>query len=301
MKKRISWNNAAQLIEYATSQELHKIDEETNQRIINLLKANTNKRKDLITVLRKRMLYNQTNNVISLSIHLINKIIIECSDCVTFFSTVDWQQVFLSLLLNKTASSNRIQSVSSSLNITTKIQLLHLVSNLHQSFPNDIFFQETYNMIRLLGIQFPQVEKTFTESIKEYEQHSQQQFIEESHSIKVTKEQLMKECDEIIGICNDVDETFNYMTLNELKLIKDNVEINEKIVQLEQAQHIITLLLRRKSLSPDLIELLQSTLQTIMIILDKHSKLSNKWFYYISSSSHPIIENTEFYYHSQQK
>ena len=100
MKRKITWENAANLIEYATSQELYIIDEETNQRIINLLNSNKNKCKDLIEVLRKRMIYNQYNNVIALSLQLINKIIIYCPHCVVCFSTVGWQQCFLSLLFS---------------------------------------------------------------------------------------------------------------------------------------------------------------------------------------------------------
>lgn len=302
MKRKISWNNAAQLIEYATSQELHVVDEETNQRIVNLLKSNVNRRKDLIVVLRKRMVYNQLDNVISLSIHLINKIIIECPECVVFFSTVDWQQVFLSLLFNKTITSNKLHSSTSSLDITTKIQLLHLVANLKVSFPHDILFQETYDMIRLLGIDFPQVDKTFIELSHEHKQQSQKKIMEESQYQKVTKEQLISECDQLIGICVELDETFHYMTLNELEMLKENVDINEKIVQLQQAQQIITLLLRRKSLSHDLVDTLQSTSQTILLILDKHTKLSNQWIHYLtSSSSRSIVENTQFYYQSRQK
>ena len=117
MKRKITWENAANLIEYATSQDLYIIDEETNQRIINLMNSNKNKSKDLIEVLRKRMLYNQYNNVISLSLHLINKIIVECPHCIVYFSTTQWQQCFLSLLFNKNYQHSSNFSSNTSINL----------------------------------------------------------------------------------------------------------------------------------------------------------------------------------------
>ena len=293
MKRKITWENAASLIEYATSQQFHIIDEETNQRIINLLNSNKNKAKDLLTVLRKRMIYNQYDNVISLSLTLITKIIIECPDCIPYFSTEDWQQCFISLVFNK-------QNTSTSLSIETKVQLLYLISNMKESFPNDLLFQETYNMIKLCGIDLPKVEKTFTELIEEKESQQQTQLFQSIQHNCIKKEELLKQCEELLSICFTLDETFNYFTIGELNTLKDNEEINEMITKLENAQQVLTVLLRRKNLSNDVVDKLKSTSTTIQLILDKHLKLTQKWMHFISSSN-PIFENTQFYYQSQRK
>lgn len=142
-KRRISWESAAELIEYATAENLQIVDNETNQRICNLLKTNGTKAKDLIDIIRKRM-FHRKDSVIRLSVVLIIQTIVECPEVVECYSSAAWNDCFISVILRKNVRKE------------IKLQVLSLIRGLTESFPTNLFFADLYSDLAEHGITFPE-------------------------------------------------------------------------------------------------------------------------------------------------
>ncbi|EAL45969.2 VHS domain containing protein [Entamoeba histolytica HM-3:IMSS] len=270
-KRKITWDLAAQLIEYATAADLKIIDEPTNLRICNLLKANKNKAKDLLNVLRKRML-NKRDNVVYLSLVLLQQTIIECPELIDLYSTSAWQDCFITTLLRTNVL------------IETKKKLLSIIRGMTESFPNDLLFKDTYEQIIQHGIDFPEAahfdkEVTFV--------------------TKISKSKFIDECEQLIGYCQFLNQSFDYLTILELEQLKEDMEIKEIIFKLEKAQPIIISLLRKKDLSMDVIQLVKTTHEQIKTTLERHKKLTEKWVH-LACTDKKIVENTQFMFESKK-
>ncbi|EDR28984.1 hypothetical protein EDI_180190 [Entamoeba dispar SAW760] len=255
LKRKITWDLAAQLVEYATATDLKIIDESTNLRICNLLKANKNKAKDLLNVLRKRML-NKRDNVVYLSLVLLQQTIIECPELIDLYSTSAWQDCFITTLLRTNVL------------IETKKKLLSIIRGMTESFPNDLLFKDTYEQIIQHGIEFPEAAH-FDKEI--------------SFVTKVSKSKFIDECEQLIGYCQFLNQSFDYLT----------------ILELEKAQPIIISLLRKKDLSIDVIQLVKTTHEQIKTTLERHKKLTEKWVH-LACTDKKIVENTQFMFESKK-
>ncbi|KAL7719407.1 VHS domain-containing protein [Entamoeba marina] len=270
-KRRITWDTAAQLVEYATSAELRIVDDETNRRICNLIKINKTKSKDLLNVLRKRMLHKE-NNVVMLSLKLMVQTLRECPEIIDHYATDKWQDCFIGLVLRK------------NLDVENKVYLLSIVRAMAETYPAMLLFQDTYEQMLQHGINFPE-----PINLKK----------EEKASVQVGRQQLLNECLQLQQYCDILSESFEYLTLVELGNLKTDEFTFTLVGKLQNALPTINSILTRKNLDEEVLNAVTTTHSQIVEVLARYKELTEKVSIFIHNSEQ-LVENTQFMYESKK-
>ncbi|ELP87037.1 hypothetical protein EIN_320060 [Entamoeba invadens IP1] len=270
IKKKITWDMAAQLVEYATATDLRIIDHETNERICAILNVNKTKAKDLLNVLRKRML-NKKDSVVRLALELMQQTLTECPDVVEFYATDMWQDCFITTVLKKNVM------------IDTKMKLLSIVRGLAEQYPSMLIFVDTYNQMKQHGIEFPAAASFIRKEVEES---------------KVPKSTFMEDCEKLRQYCEILNQTFDYLTIPELKELKNDELTIELVGKLQRAVPVINDVLSKRTTGSGIRETLEVIQTQVYDTLARHKNLTEKADLVVTDKK--LVENTEFMYESKK-